>query len=391
MPRLAATPGMSGLSAVAPAPFNATSAVAAPKVLLLSAGRFDQSMAAKIAAGREPRLDVFELQRELGAAAPDHLARSLDHGDVERCTRPDVRAVHAALGPSVALAYLGVVDRQGAEAYLTSGEDIGLPLAMLLKLGRVRASHTMIAHTLAPLKKRLFFRAGVQSHLDRVLCYSSLQERLMRERLGLQGNVVERMYYHADEHFFRPQPEVAEEPDLICSAGQLLRDYDTLMRATADLGVRVHVAAGSPWIQNELRPSEALPAHVDWRRYDRFDLRRLYARSALAVVPIVENDYQTGISTILEMMAMGKCVVATRTRGQTDTIVDNVNGVYVPPHDPAALRATIARLLAAPEERARIGRAARAFIEKEAGLDRFVERVSRAVREGHQERFRARL
>src|SRR6185436_14481772 len=116
-----------------PALFAApASAVETPSVLLLSAGRFDQTMAAKIAAGREPRLDVFELQRELGRHGPGPLARSLDFADVERSTRPDVRAIHAALGPSVALAYLGVVDRQGAEAYLTSGEDIGLPLAMLL-------------------------------------------------------------------------------------------------------------------------------------------------------------------------------------------------------------------------------------------------------------------
>src|SRR6185436_8595362 len=116
---------------------------------------------------------------------------------------------------------------------------------------------------------------------------------------------------------------------------------------------------------------------------DRFDLRDLYARSALAVVPILENDFQTGISTILEMMAMGKCLIVTRTRGQTDTIVDGVTGTYVPPGDVAAMRAAITRLLANPEERARMGRAARAFIEKEAGLDLFTARVTQAVRDGH--------
>jgi glycosyltransferase involved in cell wall biosynthesis len=130
-----------------------------------------------------------------------------------------------------------------------------------------------------------------------------------------------------------------------------------------------------------------LPANVEWRRYDRYDLRSLYARSALAVVPIVQNDYQTGISTILEMMAMGKCVVVTRTRGQTDTIVDNETGVYVPPGDAEALRATIQRLLANPEERARIGRAARAYVEQRAGLDLFVRRIVHAVHAGHAARF----
>jgi glycosyltransferase involved in cell wall biosynthesis len=229
----------------------------------------------------------------------------------------------------------------------------------------------------------------VGTRLDRVLCYASTEERLMLDQLHLPKAAVLRINYHADERFFRPMG-MAEEPDLICSAGQLLRDYDTLVKATAEMPVRVRIAAGSPWISKELRPSGGLPANVDWRRYDRFDLRDLYARSALAVVPILENDFQTGISTILEMMAMGKCVIATRTRGQTDTIVDGVTGVYVPPGDAAALRAAITRLLASPEERARIGRAARSFIEKEAGLDLFVERVTRSIREGHAARWESR-
>jgi len=354
------------------------------KTLIVAAGRFDRALAQDIAQGREPRLDMFELQRALDVPAE----RMLDFGDVERSTRPDVRAVRKLLGMSAAAAYLAVVQRQGADAIFTTGEDIGLPLAMLLKLRGIRASHTMIAHSLSPLKKRVFFSAGVGGHLDRVLCYATIQERLMLEELGLERSTVKRINYQADEHFFRPL-DVPEEPDLICSAGQLLRDYDTLIRATSDLPVRVRIAAGSPWIAKELRPDGGLPAHVDWRKYNRFELRELYARSALAVVPIVQNDYQTGISTILEMMAMGKCVIATRTRGQTDTIIDNVNGVYVPPGDAGALRATIQRLLASPEERTRLGRAARAYVEKEAGLDLFVDKITQTVREAHEARFGA--
>jgi glycosyltransferase involved in cell wall biosynthesis len=148
------------------------------------------------------------------------------------------------------------------------------------------------------------------------------------------------------------------------------------------LPVKVQIAAGSPWIEQSLRPREALPPNVTWGKLNRFDLRDLYARSALAVVPIRQNDYQTGIATILEMMAMGKCVIATRTRGQTDTIVDGKTGIYVPPGDPIALRQAIERMLSSPDEAKRIGEAARRFIEAEASLDHFVERIVDAVRSG---------
>ncbi|HEY0462699.1 MAG TPA: glycosyltransferase family 4 protein, partial [Polyangiaceae bacterium] len=190
---------------------------------------------------------------------------------------------------------------------------------------------------------------------------------------------------HADQQFFKAQGTPLQ-PDLICAAGQLLRDYDTLVDAVRDLPVRVEIAAGSPWIERPLQPRQALPSNVTWGRLNRFELRALYARSAIAVVPIFQNHYQTGIATILEMMAMGKCVIATRTHGQTDTIVDGVTGVYVPPGDPLALRRAIERMIADPEACARMGAEARKFIESRASLDLFVERLVVAIRSAHAAR-----
>jgi glycosyltransferase involved in cell wall biosynthesis len=242
----------------------------------------------------------------------------------------------------------------------------------------------MIAHTLTPRKKRPFFSwLHVDTEIDRILCYSSFEERHMIEQLGISAEKVRRIHYHADDRFFQPSSEPSIEPDLLCSAGQLLRDYDCLIEAVRGLSVRLRIAAGSPWIARELRPKAPLPASVDWRRYDRYQLRELYARAALAIVPIVQNEYQTGIATILEMMSMGKCVIATRTRGQTDTIVDGVTGIYVPPGDPDALRQAIVRMLDRPEEAARIGRAARRYVEQEATLDQFVGQVSECIRSAH--------
>ena len=343
------------------------------RVTILAAGRFGPEFAARIAEGKEPRLDVFELRDALGAELFDF--RALDQAPLA------VRALRLAASDSAALALFGARLRPAPDVFFTTGEDIGIPLAALLKATRSRSAHAMIAHTLTPAKKRPFFSVlGVQSRLDRVLCYATNEERFIDQTLKMHAPQVRRIHYHADEHFFRPLPEVPLEPDLLCSAGQLLRDYQTLIHAVRDLPVRLCVAAGSPWISSELLPNAALPPNVDWRRYDRDALRHLYARSALAIVPIFQNDYQTGISTILEMMAMGKCVIATRTRGQSDAITDGVNGAYVQPGDVAGMRKTIERLLANPEEARRMGAAARSFIEEEAGLDRFTGRLVETIR-----------
>jgi len=326
------------------------------RTLILAAGRFGESMRRAIASGREPRLDVFQLAEALGADVCDYLT-------VDESTSAVVRAVRRAFGASAALAYVGFAQRSQYDAILTSGEDIGIPLALLLKAGRSVCSHTMIAHTLAPLKKQVFFnQLGVGSRMDCILVYSTSEERHAIDRLGIPRSRVARIFFHADQHFFRPNG-AAPDPRLVCAAGQLLRDYDCLVDAVRGLEVSVQIAAGSPWIDHSLKPAGPLPPNVTWGKLGRYELRELYARSALAVVPIKENPYQTGIATILEMMSMGKCVIATRTQGQTDTIVDGETGVYVPPGDSVALRDAIRRLVGAPAEARRIGANARRFIE----------------------------
>ena len=348
------------------------------RCLILAAGRFDDELKAQIAAEREPRLDVFELKRDLNADV-------LDFKDADSSQHPAVKLAARAAGPSAAVAMLGFLKRKDYDAFFTTGEDIGLPLAALLKATGSKRSHTMIAHTLFPAKKRAFFKLGVGSQLDKVLVYSTSEEQLATGDLGLAPAKVERLYYHADEQFFRPGLATIE-PDLLCAAGQLLRDYDCLVEATRDLPVRVQIAAGSPWIDKKLEPTRDLPPNVTWGKLGRHALRDLYSRAALAVVPIKQNHYQTGIATILEMMAMGKCVIASRTHGQTDTIVDGVTGIYVPPGDPEALKQAIRRMLDNPQQAAEIGRAARRFMEEKASLGLFCERIVSAINRGHEAR-----
>src|SRR6185436_17679469 len=113
------------------------------KTLILAAGRFGDAMQQQIKAGREPRLDVFELARVMQADVLDYL-------DVERAGSKRVQLARRALGPSVGLAWLGFYERNHYDALFTTGEDIGLPLAAMLKTTRAACSHTMIAHTLFP-------------------------------------------------------------------------------------------------------------------------------------------------------------------------------------------------------------------------------------------------
>jgi glycosyltransferase involved in cell wall biosynthesis len=74
---------------------------------------------------------------------------------------------------------------------------------------------------------------------------------------------------------------------------------------------------------------------------------------------------------LLEAMATGLPVVASRLPGSTDTIVDEGRtGVLVTPGDANALAGAIRALLSDRESSATMGRAARLRVESDFGADR---------------------
>jgi sugar transferase (PEP-CTERM/EpsH1 system associated) len=80
-----------------------------------------------------------------------------------------------------------------------------------------------------------------------------------------------------------------------------------------------------------------------------------------------------GISnTILEAMATGLPVIATRVGGNPELVVDEVTGLLVEPRQPDRLAAAMRRYLEDPELMARHGRAARERATSQFSLDRMV-------------------
>jgi glycosyltransferase involved in cell wall biosynthesis len=91
-------------------------------------------------------------------------------------------------------------------------------------------------------------------------------------------------------------------------------------------------------------------------------LRYFYSAGDVAVTT---PWYEPFGLTPVEAMACGRPVIGAAVGGITYTIADGETGFLVPPRDPEALAACLQRLLAQPELRARMGRAARARVERD--------------------------
>jgi glycosyltransferase involved in cell wall biosynthesis len=106
----------------------------------------------------------------------------------------------------------------------------------------------------------------------------------------------------------------------------------------------------------------------------RQDVPALLSVASVAVMPSLNEALS---NVLLESMAAGAPMVATRVGGTPEAIEDGATGLLVEPGDPAALAAAIGRLLSDPELAARLGRAARQAIEDRYSVDRMVRATER--------------
>lgn len=325
-------------------------------------------MLVSAAAGEKLRRDVLDGVRP----RPEYLR--LEHEGVELLDwsrlRPQLKkrtwpgsVSHAR----TAMARLGSVD-----AVFSDGEPVGVPLALGLMARGIKKPHLVLGHRLTSRHKRLFFTALKSHHgMSRILVHSPLQVNEIPRILGIPRTKLALVPYYADGAFWKPRP-VAEDK-LVVSAGREQRDYATLVRACSRPDVSVFIADGSvhsPGAHH--RGPDRWSSNITARFADYAELRELYARAAVVAVPLIDNDFQAGVTTLLEAMAMGKAIVTSATSGKSDVIQDGVTGLTVPPGDVGRLREAIDFLLAHPKERRRLGRNAKDAFDAQFNIDLYV-------------------
>lgn len=356
------------------------------------------------ALGTRPRKDYVEVACALDADIIDAAYMAGQASAVGR-------ALAQRAGVLAGELYEAYVARNRFKYICAWADRAGLPLALMYKLSRSRSDLTLVSVYLSSGKKALFLRnLGVQSHLGAIVNFSSVQMQIAAQELRVPTGKLYHVVQSVDERFWRPA-RVAPE-DGICSVGWEARDYGTLVKAVSGLPLRVHIAIGaqglsSSALENDDSHSQpgtfgSIAGNFTHRRYQawraevlrdglppnitihnqlsQLALRDLYSRSRFVVVPLHPADFDAGVTTICEAMAMGKALIVTRTRGQVDVVREGVHGLYVPPGDPRALRQAIEYLVRHPEAATRMGRAGRDLAEARHALDQYARRVAEIVR-----------
>ncbi len=110
----------------------------------------------------------------------------------------------------------------------------------------------------------------------------------------------------------------------------------------------------------------------------RGDLDRVYVD--LDLVVLTSRNEGSPVA-LIEAMAAGRAVVATRVGGVPDLVEHDETGWLVPAGDPEALSATMVTLLRDPSRRRALGQAGRRRVHPAFGAERLLDDVDRLYRE----------
>jgi glycosyltransferase involved in cell wall biosynthesis len=213
-----------------------------------------------------------------------------------------------------------------------------------------------------------------------ILCNSAILKDLLVSRYGVPPARLTVAPNGVDTEFFQPRTDERSPgpPVLLCVARLVPdKDHDTLLAALAQLAAR-HPGTELRLVGNgPRRPAlERMVQDLGLAGQVKFlpttnDVRQLYQKADIFVLSSVAEALP---NVILEAMAAGLPVVATRVGGVPEAVASEDTGLLVAPRDAVGLAAALARLLDEPETRLAMGGRGRRRAVAEFSFDAMVRR-----------------
>jgi glycosyltransferase involved in cell wall biosynthesis len=212
--------------------------------------------------------------------------------------------------------------------------------------------------------RRWFFRRALRS-ATRVLAVSAESARMMERCFDIDGIVVVPNAAPMLPPGVEPlEPGLDAEPRVLYLGGFANpMKGGTVMVAALDSMAKEcplvsFVVAGPGERPPDLAALQRKRPNVLWSGWlDEQAKHDELARCGVFVLPSLSEGLPVAL---LEAMAWGRAIVATRVGGVPEVVTDGVEAIVVPPGDPGPLGGAVRGLLGDPERSRRLGRAARA-------------------------------
>lgn len=218
-----------------------------------------------------------------------------------------------------------------------------------------------------------------------ILCNSQAIKSVLTERYGVPGTRLTTIPNGVDTDYFQPPAAPATGPPRLLSIGRLVsdKDHDTLIEAF-HLALPAYPEAELWLVGDGLRLAalRELAQRLSISDRVRFippmdDLRPLLHQATLLVL---SSRTEALPNVVLEAMAAGLPVVATRVGGVPELVDPGRTGWLVNPEDAPGLAAALSQVLADPDARQAMGRAGRARALSDFSLETMAKRYEAVLR-----------
>ena len=263
-------------------------------------------------------------------------------------------------------------------AHLSSPVDakFGLAAAVAARVPAVVATVQLIGPLDLDRSTRLQLRM-IAAGIDRFIGVSRDIAGQLNERFGYPAEKVSVIYNGAEarpvgegrREAIRQELGVGSSP-LVLTPARLedQKGHVPLLNAAAELPEAVFAFAGSGSLRASLETLARQLGVSDRAIFlgHREDVADLLAACDMVALPSL---YEGSSLAILEAMAAGRPIVASRIPGTDELIADGETGLLVAPGQPAALAAALRKVLSEPELGEALAAAARARFERDFTLD----------------------
>jgi glycosyltransferase involved in cell wall biosynthesis len=232
------------------------------------------------------------------------------------------------------------------DVVVATHEAAAVPALLLRRAGLLRRPVVVLTVAALDVASRPGWGGRVQrlalAGADALTVFASAQVEPLARRLGVPAGRVRAVPLGVDTAFFRPGR--AERDGGVLSVGTNAgKDYPTLVRALPP--GRPCTVVTDPWNREQAAAAMAGLAHGPDVRFRAdvpiAELRELYARAEVLVLPLREAEVSSGQTVLLENLATGTPVVVSDVSGVADYADASVVRL-VPAGDVGALRAALA-------------------------------------------------
>jgi glycosyltransferase involved in cell wall biosynthesis len=319
-----------------------------------------------------PRVDYIELQKRLETETLDYSA--YDKHGLGRV----FRRLETQLRSDVYLATISWWQARQHSVVFTWSERAGIPFSAYHRFLPLGEKFVTMFQCWSPRQELAISTLKLFQVMDTIIVHCrSMQQNLIR--LGAPEDRVKLIHYSIDQDFFAPRTDIEPKNNVIMSIGESRsRDYSSLFKAVKGLPVTLEVAGFGHWYAREKNNSQdgIIPENVTMLKHlPQRELRNKYASSQFVVIPVHDLVYSAGATASMEAGSMARAVIAFRSRGIADYIIDGETGILVEPGNDQAMREAIQYLLANPKEAKRLGENARQRILDELNLENYVENI----------------